>query len=88
MDLKTYRSKNNIRMVDLAKIVNKTPQHLYEIERGSAFPSRKLAFRIEQATGGAVTLRELLFPETGKGPGSALSLPTTEAAQPRPLPHE
>lgn len=87
MDLKTFRYKNNIRMCDLAKMLNKTPQHIYEIERGSAFPSRNLALRIEQATGGMVTLRELLFPATGEGSGSAVSLPTTEAAQPHPLPH-
>lgn len=67
MELKTYRVQNNIKMSELAKRLNKTPQHLYEIERGSAFPSRALALRIEQATGGAVTLRELLFPETNRG---------------------
>jgi len=65
MDLKTYRTKNGIKMPDMAKALKKTPQHLYEIERGIAFPSRKLAQEIESQTEGNVTAIELLGIESG-----------------------
>lgn len=62
MKLKEYRIKNNVKMSEIAKSVKKSVQHLYEIERGDAFPSRKLALAIEKETSGAVTSQELLFP--------------------------
>jgi len=65
MSLKEFRTNNRLTVADVASSLGITRQHVYEIERGSAYPSRKLALRIEEATGGAVTLRDL-FPKDAK----------------------
>jgi len=64
MKLKTYLKKQGYGFgVKFAKKLGIHPVYLSSIS-GSCRPSPKLALRIEQATGGAVTLRELLFPDT------------------------
>ena len=65
MNLKEFRTNNRLTVADVASSLGITRQHVYEIERGSAYPSRKLALRIEEATKGAVTLRDL-FPKDAK----------------------
>lgn len=62
MNLKTYRTKNNVKMTEVAAAVGKSVQHLYEIERGIAFPSRKLAKALSVFTDGAIRAEELLYP--------------------------
>lgn len=62
MELKTYLKKNAVKVPVLAKRLDITKQHLYEILRGISFPSRKLAHRIKKETNGVVTLRDL-FPD-------------------------
>lgn len=52
-----------IKQVDLAALLSITPIHLNAVLRGRARPSSQLALRIEKATGGAVTVMELLFPK-------------------------
>lgn len=63
MKLKQYRQERNIPARTFAKKVLVSVQHIYEIERGVAFPSRSLARRIAKSTKNMVTERELLFPD-------------------------
>ncbi len=63
MKLKSYFKARKVKVPDMAQRLKISKQHLYEILRGEAFPSRKLALRIEQETGGVVKSAELLFPE-------------------------
>jgi transcriptional regulator with XRE-family HTH domain len=49
---------------DLAKKVKVSKGYIDNLCSNSRYvPGRKLAYRIEQATGGAVTTQELLYPE-------------------------
>ena len=59
MNIKTFRTKNNLSIIAIAKILNISRQHVYDLESGKAFPSRKLAAAIEKKMDG-VTARELL----------------------------
>lgn len=61
MKLKDYL-KGKDRSV-LAREVKTTKNYVNLLACGSRRPSPELALLIEQATGGAVTLRELLFPD-------------------------
>lgn len=63
MNLRTYFETTGLKQKHLAKVVKMHHVYLNAIVCGRAKPSPKAALRIEQATGGAVTLRELLFPE-------------------------
>ncbi len=63
MELKTYIEKRGLTVPKLANKLNITKQHLYDILRGKAFPSRKLAAKIEDETEGAVKRTDLLYPE-------------------------
>lgn len=54
--------------VKFAKKLGIHPVYLSTISsNGDCRPSPELALRIEQATGGEVTLRELLFPDKDDG---------------------
>lgn len=52
----------NMKQCALAKILDMHPVYLNAILRGRARPSPDLALRIEEATEGAVTRMELLYP--------------------------
>ena len=60
MKLKTFRTKNNLSVIALAKLLNISRQHVYDMESGDAYPSRRLAAVIEKKLNGDVTARELL----------------------------
>ena len=60
MDLKTYL-KNKSRQEFAEKLGTKIT-YINNLCQGRATPGGKLALRIEQATNGKVTIRELLFP--------------------------
>lgn len=60
MNLLTFRKINNLSVIKLSTQLNISRQHLYDIEKGKAFPSRKLAKQIEDFTNGVVTAKELL----------------------------
>jgi DNA-binding XRE family transcriptional regulator len=64
MKLKKYRTMHKLSVADVADSLGVSRQHIYEIERGSAFPSRSLALKIEAYTKGYVTAMDLLFPDT------------------------
>lgn len=64
MQLKNYRIQNKLSVAKVAQNLSVTRQHIYEIERGSAFPGRSLALRISEYTNGAVSVEDLLFPNT------------------------
>lgn len=62
MKLKHFRKLHNLSVADVAGAVKVTRQHIYEIERGSAFAGRSLAHRIEKFTSGQVTRDEVQAP--------------------------
>jgi len=62
MNIESYLTQNNIPRGEFSKKIKIHWSHLNNILNGQRKPSAPLALRIEQATGGKVTLRELLFP--------------------------
>lgn len=60
MNLTEYRKSNGISVIEMAKLLNKSRQHIYDIEKGNAYPSRKLAKRIETLTKKKVKAAQLL----------------------------
>jgi hypothetical protein len=62
MELKTFIKKFKVNKQELAIQAGTTPKYLERIIYKSAFPSRKLAARIEAATEGAVRKEDLIFP--------------------------
>ena len=64
MNLRDYLKNKNRK--DFAELIGTTKNYLNLLACGQRRPSPELALRIEQATGGAVTRMELLYPqETG-----------------------
>jgi len=60
MNIKQYRTKYNMTVIRLSEILAISRQHVYDLESGNAFPSRKLAAKIEKKLNGEVTAKELL----------------------------
>jgi DNA-binding XRE family transcriptional regulator len=60
MKLKQYRTKHHLSVIQLAKILDLSRQHIYDMEREKVYPSRQLALDIETKLKGEVTARELL----------------------------
>lgn len=58
-----YKMVGGAEIDNLAARVGVTAMHMRHCARGFRIPSRKLAIKIEQATGGKVTAYECLFPE-------------------------
>jgi len=63
MELKEYLKQSKIKRQSFSDDLKIHYMHLNNIIRKTRRPSADLALRIEQATNGAVTLRELLFPK-------------------------
>jgi len=61
--IKIFASRNKVKIKEVSRLADCTPSYLYQIINGYRKPSAALALRIEQATGGAVTRMELLYPE-------------------------
>jgi DNA-binding transcriptional regulator YdaS (Cro superfamily) len=61
MDLKTYLKSKSRKQ--FAEEIKTTIHYLNNLCQGAASPGKHLALRIEEATGGAVTRMELLYPE-------------------------
>ncbi len=53
--------ENKISIRQAAEALNVSRQHLYDIEKGLNYPSRKLAIRMEDWSGGILKKEELLF---------------------------
>lgn len=66
MLLKEWLFRKNRKISDFAKELDIDRTHINLIVLGKKKPSPKLAAKIEKATNGEVTLRELLFPEEYK----------------------
>lgn len=60
MNLKEYRTKNNLSVIKLASILGISRQHVYELEKPEHKPSVKLAKKIETLLNREVTAVELL----------------------------
>ena len=63
MDILTYLSEENLSKAEFARQLDISKSAVTLFTNGGRRPSPSLALRIEQATGGAVTRDELLFPE-------------------------
>jgi len=63
MKLIDYLKKNKITQQQFSKTVNVHKIYINKIINGDRHPGRKLAARIEKATGGKVSRMELLYPE-------------------------
>lgn len=61
MILKDYLQRNNITVAQAAAELNVSRQHIYDLAGGDAYPSRKLAMRIEAWSRGELTKEGLLF---------------------------
>lgn len=61
MDLKTYIKMAKVIQNDLAQQVGCRQPTISQIVTGTRRPSPDLAMRIQQATGGQVTVMELLY---------------------------
>ena len=61
MDLKTYFQTTKMRQKQLAEETGCRQATISQIKTGKRRPSPDLALRIQQATGGQVTVMELLF---------------------------
>lgn len=66
MNLLQYRTLNYISVKQASKELGISRQHVYDIEKGRSFPSRKLSIKISTWSNGAVTVSELLFPDFTK----------------------
>ena len=63
MNLLQYRKLNYISVKQASEELGISRQHIYDIEKGKAFPSRKLSIKICQWSNGSVNQLELLFPD-------------------------
>lgn len=59
--IKAYRKRNGVSVAQMADALKISKQHIYEIERGSSYPSRKLAKAIEDFTSGEIRAAEILL---------------------------
>jgi DNA-binding transcriptional regulator YdaS (Cro superfamily) len=66
MNLREWMFRNKKKVTELAQELDTSRPNLNMIVLGKKTPSAKLAKKIEEATKGEVTLRELLFPEEYK----------------------
>ncbi|MEN6319788.1 MAG: helix-turn-helix transcriptional regulator [Syntrophaceae bacterium] len=66
MNLKEYRKLKYMSVIQVAEELGITRQHIYSIEKGETYPSRKLAVKIYKWSDCLVTMGELLFPDIDK----------------------
>jgi DNA-binding transcriptional regulator YdaS (Cro superfamily) len=64
MTLYEYLTKHRKTMLQIADDVGVHYTHISRIVGGKRVPSSAVALKIEQATDGQVTIRELLYPDT------------------------
>ena len=63
MKLAEYLEKNKITQAALAKMLDVSVVHAHTLIREKQFPSRRIAIKIDEITGGLVSKEELLFPK-------------------------
>lgn len=63
MELRDYLTTENIGVSEFAKKARMKQPYISLISLKKRVPSPDMALRIQEATGGAVTVMELLFPE-------------------------
>lgn len=66
MNLYEYRRLNFITVKQASEELGISRQHIYDIEKGKSFPSRKLCMKISRWSNGLITEGELLFPDLTK----------------------
>jgi len=63
MDIKEYRKKHGLSVIQVSKSLEVSRQHITDIEQGRAFPSRKLAKKIIEWSNNEITCDDLLLRE-------------------------
>lgn len=63
MELISFLKNSEIKMIDFAKTVGCNQSHISLLCQKKRRPSPELALEIEKATGGKVTVLELLYPD-------------------------
>lgn len=63
MNLFEWKEKHNLSNIDMAEMFGMDQSYISHIKAGRRRPSPEMAKRIEEATGGKVTVLELLFPK-------------------------
>jgi DNA-binding transcriptional regulator YdaS (Cro superfamily) len=63
MDIQEYLTTEDLSQIALARRLGVSKSTITLLMQGARRPSPSLALRIEQATGGAVTRMELLYPD-------------------------
>lgn len=63
MKLKKYLKENSVKIIDLAEAVSCTPAMISYVTNRVKRPSPDLALAISRATGGQVSVLELLYPD-------------------------
>ena len=66
MNLHEYRKFRDISVKKGSEEIGISRQHIYDIEKGKSFPSRKLCIKICKWSDGLVSELELLFPHLTK----------------------
>ncbi len=61
MKFNQYRKENKISVRQASEELGVSRQHIYDIDKGQTYPSRKLAVKIENWSGGLVKKEEMLF---------------------------
>lgn len=60
MDIKTFRINNHLSVIKMAELVGVSRQHIYDLEKQRAYPSRKLAAKIQAITNNDIKASEIL----------------------------
>jgi DNA-binding transcriptional regulator YdaS (Cro superfamily) len=68
MDIQEYLQIENLNQITFARRLGVSKSTITLLMQGARRPSPTLALRIEQATGGAVTRMELLYPDESQSP--------------------
>ena len=72
MNLLEYRKSNFISVKQASEELGISRQHIYDIEKGKSFPSRKLSIKICKWSDSLVNQVELLFPDLTKSVSDSL----------------
>lgn len=81
--LETYLTNKKMNDSEFSRVSGIKQPTIWRIKNGHCKPSPGIALRIEEATGGAVTLRELLFPAEQSGASPANASTSADDVNPR-----
>jgi DNA-binding transcriptional regulator YdaS (Cro superfamily) len=80
MDIQEYLTTEDLSQIALARRLGVSKSTITLLMQGARRPSPSLALKIEQATGGAVTRMELLYPDEPSQSPQADEAPANQEA--------